>query len=130
MYKTMMIATIAVFMLALSTFAQPRLSPKERVKALTERLSLTTDQAAQIEQIYVKAQKQMKQMNAGEEKSDRSVMRKMMEDTRTQVVNVLDDKQKVEFQKMQDERKKGTRNSPPDNKTNDKAGTQTHQKKD
>src|ERR1035437_10767245 len=119
MYKTMMIATIAVFMLALSTFAQPRLSPKERVKALTERLSLTTDQAAQIEQIYVKAQKQMKQMNAGEEKLDRSAMRKMMQDTQSQVVNVLDDKQKVEFQKMQDERKKGMQKpgSKPETKT-------------
>lgn len=119
MYKTMMIAAIAVFMLTLSTFAQPRLSPQERVKALTERLSLTTDQAAQIEQIYVKAQKQMKQMNAGEEKLDRSAMRKMMQDTQSQVVNVLDDKQKVEFQKMQDERKKGMQKpgSKPETKT-------------
>ena len=114
-----MIAAIAVFMLTLSTFAQPRLSPQERVKALTERLSLTTDQAAQIEQIYVKAQKQMKQMNAGEEKLDRSAMRKMMQDTQSQVVNVLDDKQKVEFQKMQDERKKGMQKpgSKPETKT-------------
>ena len=134
MYRTMIIAAIAVFILSLSTFAQqPRLSPQERVKALTERLSLTKDQAAQIEKIYVKAQDQMKQMNT-DGKPDRSAMRKMMQDTQTQVTNVLDDKQKVEFQKMQDERKKGTRNSPPDNKTNnktnDKAGTQTDQKKD
>jgi hypothetical protein len=126
----MMIAAIAVFILSLSTFAQqPRLSPQERVKALTERLSLTKDQAAQIEQIYVKAQDHMKQMNT-DGKPDRSAMRKMMQDTQTQVTNVLDDKQKVEFQKMQDERKKGTRNSPLDIKTNDKAGTQTDQKKD
>ena len=126
----MIIAAIAVFILSLSIFAQqPRLSPQERVKALTERLSLTKDQAAQIEQIYVKAQDQMKQMNT-EGKPDRSAMRKMMQDTQTQVTNVLDDKQKVEFQKMQDERKKGTRNSPPDNKINNKAGTQTDQKKD
>ena len=130
MYRTMIIAAIAVFILSLSTFAQPqRLSPQERVKALTERLSLTKDQAAQIEQIYVKAQDHMKQMNT-DGKPDRSAMRKMMEDTQSQVVKVLDDKQKVEFQKMQDERKKGTRNSPPDNKTNNKAGTQTDQKKD
>jgi len=40
----MIIAAIAVFILSLSTFAQPqRLSPQERVKALTERLSLTKD---------------------------------------------------------------------------------------
>jgi hypothetical protein len=115
----MMIAAIAVFMLTISTFAQPRLSPQERVKALTERLSLTTDQAAQIEQIYVKAQDQMKQMNT-DGKPDRSEMRKMMEDTQAQVIKVLDDKQKVEFQKMQDERKKGMQNRKPGNKPDSK----------
>lgn|ERR1035437_2423058 len=119
MYRTMMIAAIAVFMLTISTFAQPRLSPQERVKALTERLSLTTDQAAQIEQIYVKAQDQMKQMNT-DGKPDRSEMRKMMEDTQAQVIKVLDDKQKVEFQKMQDERKKGMQNRKPGNKPDSK----------
>jgi hypothetical protein len=123
MYRTMMIAAIAVFMLTISTFAQPRLSPQERVKALTERLSLTTDQAAQIEQIYVKAQDQMKQMNT-DGKPDRSEMRKMMEDTQAQVIKVLDDKQKVEFQKMQDERKKGMQNRKPGNKPDSKAETQ------
>ena len=119
MYRTMMIAAIAVFMLTISTFAQPRLSPQERVKALTERLSLTTDQAAQIEQIYVKAQDQMKQMNT-DAKPDRSEMRKIMEDTQTQVTKVLYDKQKVEFQKMQDERRKGMQNRKPGNKPDSK----------
>jgi len=119
----MMIAAIAVFMLTISTFAQPRLSPQERVKALTERLSLTTDQAAQIEQIYVKSQDQMKQMNT-DGKPDRSEMRKMMEDTQAQVIKVLDDKQKVEFQKMQDERRKGMQNRKPGNKPDSKAETQ------
>ena len=119
MYRTMMIATLAVIMLSLSIFAQPRLSPKERVKALTERLSLTKDQAAQIEQIYVKAQDQMKQMTA-DGKPDRSTMRKVMDDTRTQVVKVLNDKQKEEFQKMQDERRKGMQNMKPGNKPDTK----------
>jgi hypothetical protein len=133
MYRTMMIAAIAVLMFSLSTFAQPRLSPQERVKALTERLSLTKDQAAQIEKIYIESQDQMKKMNA-DGKSDRSAFRKMMEDTQAQVDKVLDDKQKVEFKKMQDERRKGMRNNSPenktDNKTKDKAGTSTDQKKD
>ena len=124
----MMIAVIAVVMLSLSTFAQPqRLTPQERVKALTERLNLTKDQATQIEQIYIKAQDQMKQMNT-DGKPDRSAMRKMMQDTQTQVTNVLDDKQKVEFQKMQDERRQGMQNrkpgNPPDSKPIPKIDTQ------
>jgi hypothetical protein len=125
MYRTLMIAAIAVFIFSLSTFAQqPRLSPQERVKALTERLSLTKDQAAQIEQIYVKAQDQMKQMTTGG-KPDRSAMNKMREDTQTQVVNVLNDKQKVEFQKMQDDRKKGMQNQKSGNKPDSKPETKT-----
>ncbi|MDR3665805.1 MAG: hypothetical protein P4L35_03070 [Ignavibacteriaceae bacterium] len=109
MYRTLMISAIAVLILSLSTFAQPRMSPQERVKALTEKLNLTKDQAAQIEKIYVQAQDQMKKMNA-DGKPDRATMRKMMEDTQTQVNNVLDDKQKVEFKKMQDEMRKGRQN--------------------
>ena len=123
MLRIMMIATIAVFMLTLTTFAQPRKSPQERVKDLTERLSLTKEQAAQIEQIYVKAQDQMKQMNT-DGKPDRSEMRKMMEDSQAQVIKVLDDKQKVEFQKMQDERRQGMQNRKPGNKPDSKAETQ------
>ncbi len=124
MYRTIMIAAIAVFILSLLTFAQPqRLTPQERVKALTERLNLTKDQASQIEQIYIQAQDQMKKMSTTDGKPDRSAMRKMMQDTQTQVVNVLDDKQKVEFQKMQDERRSGTQNKKPANKPDSKANT-------
>jgi biopolymer transport protein ExbB/TolQ len=119
----MMIAAIAVFMLTLSTFAQPRLSPQERVKALTERLSLTKDQAALIEQIYVKAQDEMKKMNS-DGQTDRSEFRKKMNETQDQIEKLLDDKQKVEFKKMQDERRKGMQNRKPGNKPDSKAETQ------
>ena len=101
----MIIAVIAVCMMTLVTFAQPRLSPQERTKALTERLSLTKDQAAKVEKIFVQSQEQMKKMMS-DEKPDRSVMRKQMEDTQAQIEKLLDDKQKVEFKKMQDERMK------------------------
>jgi len=124
-----MISAIAVIMFTLSTFAQqPRLSPQERVKALTERLNLTKDQAAQIEQIYIEAQNQMKQMST-DGKPDRSAMRKMMEDTQTKVGNVLDDKQKVEFKKMQDERRKNMQNQKPGNKPESKSDIKTETQK-
>jgi hypothetical protein len=123
MYRTMMIAAIAVFMFTLSTFSQPRLSPQERVKALTERLSLTKDQATQIEKILVQSQDQMKKMSS-DGKTDRSEFRKKMDDTQAQIEKLLDAKQKVEFKKMQDERRKGMQNKKPgdttDNKTNQK----------
>ena len=126
MYRTLMISAMAVLMLSLSIMAQPRLSPQERVKALTERLNLTKDQAAQIEKIYIQAQDQMKKMNA-DGKTDRTEMRKMMEDTQVQVNNVLDDKQKVEFKKIQEERMKRMQNqrsgNNPDNKPETKSDT-------
>jgi len=67
----------------------------------------------------------MKQMST-DGKPDRSAMHKMMENTQAQVTNVLDDKQKVEFQKMQDERKKGMQRSgdKPDSKPAPKTDTQ------
>ena len=123
MYRTLMISAMAVLMLSLSIMAQPRLSPQERVKALTERLNLTKDQAAQIEKIYIQAQDQMKKMNA-DGKADRTEIRKMMEDTQVQVNNVLDEKQKVEFKKIQEERMKRMQNQKPGDKPQSKPGNE------
>jgi Spy/CpxP family protein refolding chaperone len=130
MLRIMMIAAIAVFMLTISTFAQPRLSPQERVKALTERLSLTKDQAAQIEKILIQSQDQMKKMNS-DGKTDRSEFRKKMDETQAQIEKLLDDKQKAEFKKMQDERRKSMQNRKPGDKTDNKTDTKPdNQKKD
>jgi hypothetical protein len=122
----MILAAISVFILSLATFAQPRLSPKERTKALTEKLSLTKDQAANVEKILTEAQDKMQKMNS-DGKIDRSEFRKMMEGTNSKIENILDDKQKVEFKKMQEERRKGMRNNSPDNKSN-KPDTKTDTK--
>jgi hypothetical protein len=47
-----------------------------------------------------------------------------MNETQDQIAKLLDDKQKVEFQKMQDERRKGMQNRKPGNTPNSKAETQ------
>jgi Spy/CpxP family protein refolding chaperone len=114
-----MLAVISVFILSLATFAQPKLSPQERAKMLTEKLSLTKDQSAQVEKIFTDAQDQMKTMSAGG-KADRGEMRKVMESTNTKIENLLDDKQKDAFKKMQDERRKGMKSNSPDSKSNSK----------
>jgi hypothetical protein len=117
MFRNMIIAALSVFILSLATFAQPRLSLQERTKALTEKLSLTKDQSAKVEKILTEAQDKMQKMNA-DGKTDRSEFRKMMEGTNSKIENLLDDKQKAEFKKMQEERRKGMRNNSPDNKSN------------
>jgi hypothetical protein len=119
MYRTIMIAVISVFILSLATFAQPRLSPQERAKMLTEKLSLTKDQSAKVEKIFTEAQEQMKKMMA-DSKGDRSEMRKVMESTNDKIEKLLDDKQKDAFKKMQEERRKGMKNNSPDSKSNSK----------
>jgi hypothetical protein len=70
----------------------------------------------------------MKKMNENG-KPDRTAMRKMMEDTRTQVNNVLDDKQKAEFQKMQDENRKARQNQTPGNQPDKKPEVKTNDSK-
>ena len=114
-----MIAAIAVFMVTLITFAQPRLSPQERTKALTEKLSLTKDQAAKVEKILIKSQEEQKKMNA-DGKADRSEFRKKMQETQAQIEKILTDKQKVEFKKMQEERMKRMQDMKSGDKSDNK----------
>jgi hypothetical protein len=123
MFKTMMLAAIAVFMVTIISLAQPKLSPKERAKALTEKLSLTKDQAAKIEKILVQSQEEMKKMKA-DGKADKSELKMKRDETQAKIENVLDDKQKAEFKKMQDEMRKEKKDRKsgmnPDNKEDSK----------
>lgn len=118
-----MIATFAILLISLTVTAQSRQTPQDRVKALKERLSLTDDQAAQVEKIFTQAQDKMKSS------SDRSEFRKIMSDANDQVQQLLTDTQKTEFKKMQDERTSKMRNQQ-NNSTDKKADTKTEVKPD
>jgi hypothetical protein len=110
-----MLAVLSVFILSIGTFAQPKLSPKERAKALSEKLSLTKDQTTKVEKILTDAQGQMKNMQ------DRSEFRKVMVETNTKIENLLTDKQKVAYKKMQEDMRNQRKNNLQDNKS-DKPG--------
>jgi Spy/CpxP family protein refolding chaperone len=123
MQKIIMIATFAVLLISLTVSAQSRQTPQDRVKALKERLSLTDDQAAQVEKIFTQAQDKMKSS------SDRSEFRKIMSDANDQVQQLLTETQKTEFKKMQDERTSKMRNHQ-NNSTDKNADTKTEAKPD
>jgi hypothetical protein len=80
-------------------------TPQERLKILNEKLTLTKEQAAKVEKILVKNDEQIQKLRASEN-PDRSEFRKIMEDSNQEILKVLDDKQKVEYNKMLDERRK------------------------
>jgi Spy/CpxP family protein refolding chaperone len=99
MFKTMIISILAILAFSVMSYSQPRMSPQDRAKNLKEKLSLTDDQTAKVEKLFTDAQEKMKNL------SDRSEFRKVMDETNSQVVKLLNDKQKTEYQKMLDERK-------------------------
>jgi len=123
MQKIVIIAVLAVFFVSLTVSAQQRQSVPDRVKALKERLNLTDDQSSQVEKIFTDAQEKMKNS------SDRSEYRKIMSDSNDQIEKLLNDTQKTEFKKMQEERMSRMRNRP-DNKTDKKPEVKTEAKPD
>lgn len=104
MNRFAVLALAALLLLSTVAFSQGRMSVKDQVKAMTERLNLTTDQAAKIDSILTASQAKVKELfQAGD--VDRAAIRKIMEDSNTEVQKLLDEKQKAEFQKMQEERR-------------------------
>ncbi len=127
MQKILAITLLSVLLVTLTVMAQPRQTPQDRVKALKDRLSLTDEQSAQVVKIFTEAQEKMKSS------SDRSEFRKIMTDANDQVEKILNDTQKTEFKKMQEERMSKMRSrqdntdKKPDVKTEAKPDT-SHQK--
>ena len=104
MQKVLIIAIFAVLLFSITVSAQQRQSPQDRVKALKEKLNLTDDQSVKVEKIYTEAQDKMKNS------SDRSEFRKIMNDADDQILLVLNDTQKIDFKKIQEERMNRMRN--------------------
>jgi hypothetical protein len=104
MYRISLFVLLAMFVFSTASFSQGRMSAKDQVKALTERLKLTPDQATKVDSILTATQAQVKQLfQSGT--TDRTAIRKIMENSNTEITKLLDDKQKEEYQKMLDERK-------------------------
>ena len=78
-----------------------------QLEEMKKRLNLTADQEEKIKAIYDDQMKQMQEMRENADPdSDRSAMRdkmmKIREETNTKIMDVLDDDQKKEYEKMQE----------------------------
>ncbi len=90
-------------------YAQGRYSVKDRVANLKSKLSLNDRQTLQVDSILTSASEKIK--NLPEDSGDRRAqMRSIMTEANNQVMNVLTDEQKTQYQKMQDERKERMKN--------------------
>jgi len=105
MKNVVFLISLSFIILIAAVNAQPRFTPKDRLERLKERLSLTKEQSKKAEKILVKADEEMKKLRASEN-PDRAAFRKIMDSSNKEIEKVLTEKQKLEFNKMLEERRK------------------------
>ncbi len=94
---------------------------KRRLEMMKERLKLTSDQEDKIRAIYKEQFAKMremrdKMMESGDRSAMREQMRKLREETDAKILELLDDTQKAEYKKMQEEMRekmRRRRGAPP-----------------
>jgi hypothetical protein len=105
MKKIILMSSLFLFMVTFASFAQGMRTPQERLKVLNEKLSLTKEQSVKVESILLENDKQIQKLRSSDN-PDRNEFRKIMENSNQEILKVLNEKQKVEYNKMLDERKK------------------------
>jgi Spy/CpxP family protein refolding chaperone len=108
--KSTIIWLAAFLIISVSINAQPRITPKERLKMLNERLNLTEEQSVKIEKILKTSDEEIQKLRESE-KPDRTEFRKIMDHTNQEIMTVLNEKQKTEYNKMLEERRNRWRKS-------------------
>jgi periplasmic protein CpxP/Spy len=91
-------------MLNLTSNAQGRITPQERLKNLQQKLNLTEEQSTNVEKILVDSDKQIQKLRESDN-PDRAEFRKIMDNSNEQIMQVLNEKQKTEFNKILEQRK-------------------------
>lgn len=102
--KSTIIWLAAALMISVSIYAQPRITPQERLKMLNERLNLTEEQSVKIEKILNASDGEIQKLRESEN-PDKTQFRKIMEHTNQEILTVLNEKQKTEYNKMLEERR-------------------------
>ncbi len=110
--KNLLLSTAFILLFVAGVSAQGRFSVKDRVDQMKQRLSLTDEQTVKVDSILTASMDKAKNLDVtGPERRD--AMRKIMTDSNTAIESILTDTQKVEFQKMLDERRNRMQNRPP-----------------
>ena len=88
------------------------MSPDERLKQMTKDFNLTANQQTMIKPILEAEQKKMRDLmndTSGDRESMRAKMQEIQKDASKQVRDLLDDKQKEQFDKQEQERQQRMR---------------------
>lgn len=104
MKQVILFITAALILFSFNATAQNRMSPKERLKMLNERLNLTEEQSVKIEKIFKASDEEIQKLRESEN-PDRAEFRKIMDHTNQEILTVLNEKQKTEYNKMLEERR-------------------------
>ena len=80
MKNLILLFSLSIFLFSITTTAQPRITPQERLKVLKERLNLIEDQSQTIEKILIKSDEEIKKLRSSDN-SDREQFREQMEKT-------------------------------------------------
>ena len=98
------LTVLAGLILAGSITAQSRLTPQERLKNLKDKLNLTEEQSVKVEKILTSSDKEMQELRKSNN-MDRAKFREIMEKSDNEILKVLNDKQKTEYNKILEERR-------------------------
>lgn len=93
----------ALLILSVSAVAQSKVTQQERLKNLKQRLSLTDEQYVKVEQILTKSSDEIQKLRASGN-PDREGFKKIRDESNQKILNILDEKQKSEINKMLNER--------------------------
>ncbi len=112
--KRFMFTLVFAFSLIAVTAAQNRPSVQERVERMKARLSLTDQQAAQVDSILTAAEDSAKTITTyGADR--RAAMRQIMTKAHSDIEKILTDTQKAEFEKILSQPRGRMRNRPDRN---------------
>lgn len=104
MKQVILFIAAALLIFSFNATAQNRMSPKERLKMLNERLNLTEEQSVKIEKILQTSDEEIQKLRESEN-PDRTEFRKIMDHTNQEILTILNEKQKTEYTKMLEERR-------------------------
>lgn len=104
MKKIIVLSSLIILMVSVSILAQPRFTPQERLKILKARLTLTAEQSIKVEKILIKSDEEMKKLQSNKN-PDRTEFIKIMDSSNEEILNVLNEKQKTEYNKILEERR-------------------------
>ena len=113
MKQAILLFTAAFIVFSFSAAAQNRRSTQERLKMLNDRLNLTEEQSVKIEKILKAADEGIQKLRESQS-PDRTEFRKVMDHTNQEILNILNENQKAEYNKMLEERRNRWRKNSDD----------------